>query len=79
VVEIGEFHLEGNLVAMLAAVLGLGPLTVEPSSSFLLLLLFRHLVLFLTPPLPAHDRASVQASHFIHSEKVIESTIRSSK
>lgn len=49
------------------------------SSSFLLLLLFRYLVLLLTPPLPAHDQASVQASHFIHSEKVIESTIRSSK
>lgn len=49
VVKIGEFHLE--VVVAPDAVLGPGPLTIEPfSSSFSS---FSSIVLFLTPPLPA--------------------------
>lgn len=74
VVEIAEFHLEGS-GSTHTLFWAPDPLTIE-TLLFLLLLLF---VLLLTPPLPASEQASVPASRIIRSEKVIESTIRSSE
>lgn len=76
VLEMEEFHLEGGGDSDVD-VLGPGPLTRSRTYSFPFFFSSSTIVLLLTAPLPARDRVSVQPSRIIHSEKVIESTIRS--